>query len=122
MAGLLTQREIDGMRHTAGDMLPSSCTIQTRTTAADAQGGITATWANSYTNVPCKFSVLQMKEPGFAGAQWHVTTGWVLSIHHDQPIAVGNRVVFGGDTYEVVGVDDDHDWRVLRRVQLRRAD
>jgi len=42
-------------------------------------------------------------------------------VHWDRSIAPGNRVVFDSDTYEVLSVDDDHDYRVARRAVVQKV-
>jgi len=37
-------------------------------------------------------------------------------------VAVGQRIIYGSDNYEVVSVEDDHDWRVFRNVVAKRAE
>ena len=117
----LTERELELMRHEATDWLPDLCTVQTRATAPDGQGGVTETWASA-TNVPCKLNVATLRNAGRFGEQFGMHVNFVLSVRHDQAIASGNRVVLNSDTYEVIAVDDDHTYRPLRRAYLRRID
>jgi head-tail adaptor len=118
---MLSAHDIELMRHTIADNLGDLATVQTRTDTVDGFGGVTSTWANTYTNVPCRIAP-QVKSTETAGNKYQVVTGWVLTVRHDQAIAPGNRVVKGSDTYQVLSVEDDRTDRVCRRAYLRRDD
>jgi head-tail adaptor len=121
MAGLLNASELTAMRSLAETMLPSTCTIQTPTRTSDGMGGFTNSWANTYTLVPCKLSAGPGPTAQYGG-QFQVHSEWMLSVAFDQAIAGGNRAVVNSDTFEVVRVQDDHDFRILRRAELKRVD
>ena len=115
-------------------MLPDTCDIQVRRIVPDGMGGSTETWVtylfrDEFDNdnygaedVACLLAPLTSKNQGQAGNQFMMHGGWVLSVAFDRAIASGNRVVMGGDTYEVLGVEDDHSTRILRRADLHRLD
>lgn len=123
MTGLLTAGELTKLRATASAMLPGTATIQTRSTVSDGMGGVTESWADTYTLVPCKLDIAgrQATLPG-EGDQFQVHSPWVLTIAYDQAIATGNRAIVQGDTFEVLNVADDHHYRTLRRAELKRVD
>jgi hypothetical protein len=121
MAGLLNASELTSMRDLAETMLPSTCSIQTLTRTSDGMGGFTNSWANTYTSIPCKLSAGPGPTAEY-GAQFQVHSEWTLSVAFDQAIVGGNRVVLNSDTFEVVRVKDDHDFRILRRAELKRVD
>jgi len=117
----LTAAELDQARLHAEELLPSTCTIQVRSTAPDGMGGITESWADTE-DVPCRLDAIGVAGKGSAtGDQFTIHTAWVLYVHWDRAIAAGNRVVFAGDTYEVLSVQDDKDWRLLRKAMLQRV-
>jgi SPP1 family predicted phage head-tail adaptor len=118
---MLSQRDLQLMRHTIADNLGDLATIQNYTDASDGQGGVTRTWANTYTNVPCRLAP-KSSHTQTEGGQYQAVTGWVLTVRYDQTIAAGDRVVKSGDTFEVLSVEDDRTDRVLRRAFLRRQD
>jgi len=111
----LTMRELISMRQTASLILPSICSISVHTLVPDGQGGQTETWTTT-ANIPCKMSTTlgrsgdQFTRLGEMHGTHHLV---IFGLKYDQAITPGNRIVFSGDTYEVVGVDDSHDWRVL---------
>ena len=123
MVGLISIAELRRMRAAATLMLPAACTIQVRSTATDGMGGITETWSNTYTNVPCKLDpVKSMNVLVRLGEQAQTHTPWVLSVDYGQAIGTGNRVVLNGDTFEVLNVEDAHSYRILRRAYVRRVE
>ena len=120
---MLNAVELTSMRYDAELLLPSTCTIQTLGIVADGHGGMTKTWMNTYTSVACRLAPVQQSERTDAsGGQFTVHSAWHLSVPYDQAIVTNNRVIYASDTYEVMQVDDDHDFRVLRRATLRRVD
>lgn len=121
---MLSEHDLCLMRHTLQDNLGDLCTVQTYTDAMDGFGGVTRTWANTYTNVPCRIAPSSAGERSTetVGSQYQAVTGWILTVRHDQTITPGNRVVKGGDTFQVLSVEDDRSDRVCRRAYLRRED
>jgi head-tail adaptor len=118
----LSGAELTWMRDEVEELIMTdTCTIQTVSRASDGMGGFTETWANTYQNVPCRLSP-QGGSGRVQGDQFTVVTGWVLDVAYDQAIAAGNRVVLGGDTFDVLEVRDDHTDRILRRAAIKRLD
>lgn len=119
----VTSGELSRMRDDAESRLSDTCTIQTRSTVADGSGGVTETWANTYTSTPCYLSKTSIGAGAPAqGGKFTIHTAWTLAVAYDQAIAAGNRVVMGGDTYEVVSVGDDDTERALRVANIARID
>jgi hypothetical protein len=118
----ITAQELTDMRVVSDDFLPDTCTIQTKTETVDAQGGVSLSWANTYTSVACRL------DPAAAGGSEVVTnlalearSLWTLNIPYNQAIGVENRVVHGGVTYEVKGVIDTNSYVTIRRATLVRV-
>lgn len=122
--GVLSARELAAMRAEANRWLADTCTIQAVTVGRDTVGGITETWANTATSVPCRLVSHVNRAPagGTQGEQYQVRTDWILHLAYDQAIATGQRVTVGADTYEVQAVDDEQTERASRRAWLKRVD
>ena len=120
---VLSTLEIAQMRADQVDYEPDTCTIQTPTRVADDQGGGTASWANTYTDVVCRLSPqnLTTKE-GIEGDQLAALTFWVLTVAFDQVLDETMRVVHDSETYEVTRLEDTHSNRTAKRVHLTRLD
>ena len=108
-------------RDKAESMLPGTCVIQSGSITLDSIGGNTITYIDEYLAVPCKLAT-KTKSQGVTGGQFTVFTEWTFHLPYDQEIAVGQRIVYGGDNYDVVGVEDDHDWRVFRNAIVERSE
>jgi len=117
----LTSGELTKMRSVADDFLPDTCTIQTLTDGVDALGGITKTFANTYTGVACRVDPQSGGESVVNAALTGVSI-WTLNIPYNQPIAVTNRVVHNAKTYEVAAVMDTNSYVTIRRATLKRVE
>lgn len=123
MTSALSSDELDAIRTDVETLvMPSTCTIQTVTRTSDGMGGYTEAWANTYTGVICRLMPMASDTSRQDGDQFGVVAGYVLTVEWDQDIAPGYRVIFSSDTYEVLRVNDDHDFRTARRAELRRID
>lgn len=109
------------IRARAEVMLPGTCTIQSGTITLDAIGGNTITFGDVATDVPCKLAAKSSSQAE-VGSKFTAYTEWVFHLPHDQDVAVGQRIVYGGDNYEIVSVEDDHDWRVFRQAIAKRTE
>lgn len=117
----ITSAELSAMRQVADDFFPDTCTIQTRSSAVDTLGGVAESYANTYTGVACRIDPNGGGE-GIANNVIEGTSRWTLNIPYDQPIAVSNRIVHSGKTYEVTAVWDTHSYSTIRRAELVRVD
>lgn len=121
---VLSTGDLARMRRDLEQLLPDTCTIQTATTATSDYGGPTRTWADTYTAVECRAARLgdqvraQMKS---YGEQPSEVADWVITLHHDQAIALGNRIVLATMTLEIVDINDDESWQVGTRVLCREV-
>ena len=117
----ITAAELAAMRAVADDFLPDTCTIQTVTASQDALGGVTDSYASTYTGVACRLD----PSSGGEGISNNVIEGqsrWMLNIPYDPAISVNNRVVHESKTYEVAYVWDTHSYSTIRRAELVRVD
>lgn len=123
MTSVVTADELTKMRAMADDYFPDTCTIQTRTESVDALGGVTYTWANTYTGVACRLDpVYTGRSKGVSNLTLESKSEWMLNIPHDQAISAEDRVAYDGKTYEVTTVVDTQSYRTIRRAELRRVD
>lgn len=123
---LLSTSELAAMRVTQETALPDTCTIQTASVAVNEGGGPVETWADTYTNVPCRLayvsgvSVGTSGGVGIAGSKLIAAQSPVLSVPHDQDITAQMRVVKGGVTYKVTNVNEGASYLTVKRAQLER--
>lgn len=119
MPSILSDAELSEMRDFAeANAMPSTCTIQTPT-ETNTKGSVATTYANTYTAVPCRIMPARSEGREYVtGEKITRRATYVGTFPYDQAIEATYRVVAGGDTYEVLGVWDDHDFRTARRADL----
>lgn len=115
---MLSEAELAEIRAAVEESFPDTCTIQTRT-ETNTKGSVADSYANTYTNVPCRLMPVrrEAREYEVAGKITMVAR-FLLTVPHDQAIAATNRVIHGGLTYEVLGVQAGHSFRTARRADL----
>lgn len=109
------------MRAIADDFFPDTCTIQTATVATGAMGGIADTYANTYTGVACRVDPMGPGDETIVNEALEGRSGWWLNIPYDQAIAIKNRVIHSGITYEVRSVVGTQSYSTIRRAALERV-
>ena len=81
-------------------LLNTTCTIQRNTQGAqDAHGHPAASWADTFTSVPCRLSGARGREINVD--QMVVVADYVLYVGPATDITERDRVVLGGVTYDV---------------------
>ncbi len=124
MPSLISQTDIDHIRTEAESVLPDFCTIQTGTRASDGQGGNPITFADTYTDVPCRFGAFSQKEIEVEQRKGQLESDrpfW-LTIKRSQPIAISDRVKKDAITYEVRYIDDGKSYQATKRAQVVRIE
>jgi hypothetical protein len=104
------------MRAVLNSSLPDTAVIQAGTVTDDIGGGGTLTWAAAGT-VDCRVSPIRSvadTEDLLAG---RITSdsNWVLTFAADANVDTENRVVTGGNTYEVNAVLAPRSWELSTR-------
>jgi len=98
------------------------CTIQTRVWTADDMGGGTWTYTAAATSVPCRLVPVGLtSREEISGGKIGVHDLSVLYIHWDRSLDETMRVVFGGEAYEIVHVDDTYSERFVRSADVARV-
>lgn len=117
----LTAQELTDMRTIADDFFPDTCTIQTVTGSTGAMGGVAQSYANTYTGVACRVDPMDTGSETIVNEALEGRSGWRLNIPYDQAIAIEDRVIHSGVTYEVRSVMDTHSYSTIRRAVLERV-
>jgi len=117
----LTTTELADIRTHMEATLPDTCTIEYVTRASDGMGGWTKAWTARGTAIACRLS------PAMTGAYMGVTQeklqegqAWVLSVVHDQTVAVSDRVTVDSSAYRVSRVNVNESEIALKRAYLVR--
>lgn len=120
---MLSTAELSAMRTEAEKVLDQTCTIQILTRVSDGMGSSSESWADAYTEVGCRLYPLRTRRLAeFSYERIRYTNLWGLHVKNGQVVNVGGRVVLGTNTYEVLGVQDDHQWLLLKTVILTKLE
>jgi len=117
----LTAQELTDMRVIADDFFPDTCTIQTPTTTVGVQGGISISFANTYTGVACRLDPESGGSEAIVNLALEGKSAWMLNIPFDQDIDITYKVIHDGVEYDIVRVDDTHSYSTIRRALLTRV-
>lgn len=113
----LSAAELASMRAEVLYLMPDTCAILSATSAADGYGGYTVTWGTATASIACRIDSVRKSE-NQAGAALQPFHGYVLTLPYNATITTDNRVVYGGDTYNVLSVDSDKSWPVSVRCMV----
>lgn len=114
MPEALSAHDLQYMRQIAVDLLPDTCTIQTRTRTPDDFGGVVLSWTTTYSNVECRLD--QVRGGPIVAANWMVTLPW------DQAITLTDRIVTDDLTLEPVELNTGRSWKAASRIWCRKAE
>jgi len=102
-------------------LLNKTCTIQTKTETQGATGSFTASWANTYQNVLCRYCLSNKGRGSVIAGSFQVTTEeFTFYFKHDQTISIADRISIDGKLFEVLHVNSDsstHHLEVLAKVR-----
>lgn len=116
----LDANQLADMRADVAQTLPDTIQIQSVSRASDGAGGWTETWTtvNTY---PCRVDPLDMfVQFPTLGEREALINSRKLTLAWNASIAVGQRGIFNGDTYEIRDLQEDHSWRVSRRALITK--
>ncbi|MFA7295789.1 MAG: DUF6093 family protein [Dehalococcoidia bacterium] len=119
---VLSTGDLERMRNSAESLMPDTCTIQTAAFSASNYGAEVETWTNTYTGVACRVARLgeQVRVMGREhGDQPQEVADWMVTLHHDQAVALGNRIVTTTRTLEIVDINADKSFKAATRVLCR---
>ena len=87
-------------------LLNKLCVIQTKSEVQDGLGEISTTWANTYTDVKCRYN--RNKVPQIADGSYKVTQeDYVFYFLNTATITIADRIVVDSKTFEVMHVFED---------------
>lgn len=118
---MLTAGELVDLRAQAEASFDQTCTIQ-QATQTNTKGSVEESFSNRATGVACRLAPDQRPREYTLGMGRVSVSEFILTIPWDQAIEPSDRVVVSSETYEVLGVADDHSYRTARRAYLARVD
>jgi head-tail joining protein len=122
----ITSQELTDFRNVASNIYPDTCVIQAETDVSDGAGGLDRSWASvTGGTVACRFDPVSGLSRGgqqiIGGAEGAIFD-YIVSLPNTAPIAMNRRLVHNGNTYEIVGLADDHSWQITRKVFAARIE
>jgi hypothetical protein len=93
----------------------------TTSTAGTAFGIHDQTWGTAAAGVPCRIDPYnKMDSRGMVADRESLANAYRLTVKWDADLRDGDRVVVLSDTYELVQIHDDHDYRAVRRAVVSK--
>lgn len=117
---IITDAELTDARAQAEETFLSTCTIN-KVTITSTKGSVAKSYSERAAGVSCRIMPISAgRQPEYMVGAAEVTqkANYVLTIPWDQVIEPSDQVVTGGETYEVLGVRDNHDFRTAVRADL----
>lgn len=112
----LSEADISRMRTVAETALPGTAVIQTESFTDDGGGGGTVAWTAAGT-VSCRIAPLSGSEREIADRVAEDATA-MLTLPAETAITESDRVITGGETFNVLYVHDRGTWEITRRVEV----
>lgn len=120
----LSAAQLAKMRADIQRLMPDTCVIQAVTRTPDGFGGGSESWsAVTGGTVSCRIDPSIEGSPPIILPEKEATAiQYVGTFPYDAPIAVNQRAVINGKTYEILRSDPDNSWNVSRRAYLTRVE
>lgn len=117
---MISTGDLARLRSQANELLPDTCTIQTKTASADGIGGETYSWANAATGVACRLNRADTRnDPRPYGERMNIEADWVVSMAHNQAVTINQRVIVNSLTLEPVWVNTGKSVEAQTRLVCR---
>ena len=118
----LSDVEVARLRAAHTATLTATCAIWRKVKSTNDAGGPDDTWAEHIAIVACRVmpSQLQRVLETVAGRETMSAYYW-LTVPYDTDIQAEDRVIFGGEAYQVVALWADHEPRTARRAVIAKV-
>lgn len=118
---MLTPTELARMREDVAPSLPDTLVIHRATRTADGVGGQTSVWA-AFGTVACRVEPVDRGQgEEIAGSREAEPTEYVIHLPYDETVTPDDRVVYAGETFEILEVVDHRSWDVHTRLRAVRS-
>jgi len=120
---LLTSDQLARMRADLLKLLPGTAIIQAATAAPDGGGGFSESWTPVISGtVPCRVDRLNMtSQIETAGKAEGIIISYAVTLPYDAPAVPGNRLIIGGQTYDIRRIADEVSWPISRLCIVARV-
>jgi len=110
----LTAAELTAIRADVEDLLPDTCTLQYMTEARNEIGEAVKTYTNRGTAIKCRLDPIPEIGWEVLGGFMDVvkyTGKFILTLMHDQAVALNDRAIIDGEIFEVDHMDPEKSYR-----------
>ena len=116
----LTAQELNDMRDHAEEYLSATCTIQ-YDSGTNVKGKHIPAWTNRGTAILCRFDTIGSRDLAvIQGGQVLEGRAWMVTLKHDETVAITDRIYYGGAYYHPIWINDDESEKMLTRVAVQR--
>lgn len=124
MTQMLTTRELTDARADVQETLVSASRIERATNGVNSAGVVSQTWGTAVGTAACRIDPWTNRGDldGVVAAREATRQYYQGTFEWDEDIALGDRVVFGSDTLEIVQLFDDHSARIVTRALLAKIE
>lgn len=113
---MLTASDLTCMRDSVEQTLPGTVTISRATGSSDGMGGQTQAWAAVGT-VSARVAPMGSGDEDILGAVLRGRTGWMVTLPEGTDVTERDRVVYAGQTFEVLRTSSPMSYETCVRVQ-----
>jgi SPP1 family predicted phage head-tail adaptor len=118
----LSAAELARLRDAHTATLTATCSIWRKVKATNDAGGPDDTWAQQIASVACRVMPSQLQRVLETDAGRETMSAYFrLTVPFDTDIQAEDRIVYDGDSYQVVALWDDHDLRTARRAVIAKV-
>ncbi len=102
------------------DFWPDTCTIQSPTIVRDSLGANVRTYADAYTNVPCRITRFDRQSFKVDVAEQAIgLSDWVVFFEKNQTFDLEDHIVTSNLNLEPIDINDDQSLRIGKRVMCK---
>ena len=110
---MLPANELAQLRSDILATLPDTCDILSVTRTSDSNGGWTEAWGTASEAVACRMDHKVGREM-LSGGAVQTYQGNMLTLPYDATVSTANRILYGGNYYNVLAVSEGSALAVLR--------
>ena len=116
----ITADELSNMRDHAEEYLAGTCTIQ-YDSGTTVKGKHVPGWTNRGTAILCRFDTVSNRDLALIqGGQVQEGRLWMVTLKHDETVAITDRIYYGGAYYHPIWINDDEIEKMVTRVVCQR--
>jgi hypothetical protein len=114
----LSPSELAQLRSDLTDLLPDTCRIE-RATITKSGAYDVETWGTAVASVACRVDPDNLRQnEDIVGEREAGITRYIVTVPYNTDVQDGDRLVHGGNTYEITMLHDNHSARMARRLRV----